>query len=729
MTDRVLPGANWIAAGAILLFGLIGYGQLLAPDGVPVSPYSDFVAEHLATQTVLHRSLQAGQGIPFWRSDQFSGYTWPVSPQSQVTSPLNALFLWLPPEQAVGPTFFLLIIVAALSFYLLGAALGLGFWPRLLMATAGMFSFKLVMALYAGWLPIMPAIVLIPMQLAAVIHLCDRPGPAAALALALAAGLGLHAGHLQLGYYTALLSGAYLLYRLVPRLRLEQTRPALATTAWLALGGALALGLAACRLLPLAADGPWLSRPAASWEFHLAGSAIGLRHLLTFLLPEALGTPLDGSYPGAELWEHAASFGAVPLTLAAIGAVLGWRRRPTRFLVAAFLVSLILAMDTPLGRLLFQVLPGYSLFRLPGRWLFITAVCGIGLAGIGLELLLARLARAGRPAWMLTGAAGVLIGLIGLEGGTHARRYVQVRPLEEVAPTPDYQQLLAAGSRPHRIAPLGRHAIPYGWAARLDLQLISGYDPYNYRLYAEYMDLLQFGRLLGEPRIWVDLEQISRWDLLAQLDVEYLVSRQALPPEDRGPFTDFARLEDQPVWVFYQGLRKTDLHIYRDPAPRARVRFAGALASARSEDELLALMKGRDLNLYTPVLDPQGQLRDQADPTDSLELLAWAPGDLSFQTRTRGPRVVLVSELFHPGWRATSGQVELPVARADWALMAVAVPAGEHRVTLSFRPPLWTAGLVVQGLAGLAFLGLAGVALRRWRRRRRAAEPAVSASG
>jgi hypothetical protein len=80
---------------------------------------------------------------------------------------------------------------------------------------------------------------------------------------------------------------------------------------------------------------------------------------------------------------------------------------------------------------------------------------------------------------------------------------------------------------------------------------------------------------------------------------------------------------------------------------------------------------------------------------------AFAPGD--------GPRRLLVSEMYRPGWQAHAGGRLLPVAPAWAGLVAVDVPPGVRDVTLRYRPaPIvaltWTSGLLLVGLAaGLAF--------------------------
>ena len=145
----------------------------------------------------------------------------------------------------------------------------------------------------------------------------------------------------------------------------------------------LAVGMSAGTILPLLAEIPLLSRTSASYEFFLAKHSFEAKHFLTFLYPEAVGTVLDGS--GHELWEDVAYFGLVPLVLAAFGVILAWRRRGTAFFAGAFAISIMLAVDSPLLRFLFEFFPGFQLFRSPNRFLFLTAVFGIALAGVGLE--------------------------------------------------------------------------------------------------------------------------------------------------------------------------------------------------------------------------------------------------------------------------------------------------------------------------------------------------------
>jgi hypothetical protein len=427
----------------IPLLAAAGYGFLLRPGEILYSPHSDIVAYHLAAKEVLFRFWQAGQGLPFWRADQLAGGPALTNPNGLYTYPLHALFYVVPPATAMGWTVWLHLVVGAVVFYVVGDSLGLGRWPRLLMAVAALFNFKVLMAVYAGWLSVLPSIVLFPPLFAVIFRAVKSPGPGSTLAVAATGVLCLHVGQLQLVYYSGWFLVAYLLVVLVGLWRAGRRQEVRQVVGWLSLGGLLAVGMTAYLLLPMAAEMPLISRGQAWDEFFHSGHAVAARHLLTLFYPEALGSPLDGNYPGVELWGDVAYFGLVPLLLALVGAVLWRPRPPTGFLVAGFLISLLLALDTPLLRLPYALLPGFRLFRLPGRLLFLAAFFGIALAGIGLEEVLARLQRRRAGVWGPHLAAAAIVLVIAGEGTLYARQYLSTMVQSRVVPATDYEGFLA----------------------------------------------------------------------------------------------------------------------------------------------------------------------------------------------------------------------------------------------------------------------------------------------
>jgi hypothetical protein len=86
--------------------------------------------------------------------------------------------------------------------------------------------------------------------------------------------------------------------------------------------------------------------------------------------------------------EYVAYVGVIGLGLAAFGLLRGWRHRPgTRVhgLLAAVGLFLGLGAFNPFYPLLYIIVPGFDLFRVPARWMLLYAFGVAMLAGIGME--------------------------------------------------------------------------------------------------------------------------------------------------------------------------------------------------------------------------------------------------------------------------------------------------------------------------------------------------------
>lgn len=710
-----------VSMAVLLAAALLGLGFLWRPGATPYSAHSDFLAEHAAAKRLLFDSVRRGDGLPLWRSDKLSGYEALTSPVSQFTYPLDLLFYLLPPLAAAGPTYWLHFLAAGVIGWLAAAAFGLGFWPRLYVGVCALFSLKLILAVYAGWLPNIPGIVCFPALLAGVYWLERAPGLGASLVLALAGALCLHCGVLQLPFYAALFAAVYFAAAVASRVRAGRRAAAAAACGWAALSAALALGLSAYLLLPLAAEAPLLSRGQASYGFFLSSHDLKPRQLETFLLPEALGTPLNGTYPDDVLWEDEAYFGAIALALAAAGAVLGRRRRATVFLAGGFAASVVLAADTPLSRFLFERLPGFALFRIPSRFLFLSSFFGICLAGVGLEELLARVsARPGgrRRAALL---AGALILLAAGEGAWFARRYLRMAPASEAAPPADDERLFASDPDLFRTASVGRSTIPYGRAASMGLQLVTGNDSFSYRSYHQYFEIMQWGKIVHPVAgAWFDLVHVRpetdaaallvRWDMLDALNVKYVASPAPLRLEDRR-WRLAARFPDQPAFTLGLGARRMPVWIYRNDSFRRRAFWGGKTVPVPCGDaDVAEALQRVDLRRASIVCGGGDALPPGTGSAgDAVRVESWSPGRLVLAAAPRAARFLVVSENWHPGWRARVDGRPAVLYRTDGALLGLAVPPGPHRVELSFAPPFWAFGRGISAAAALVFLALAGV--------------------
>jgi hypothetical protein len=701
--------AGILSVALLLVLALVAYGHLWRPGCVPYSNRSDLIAYHLGVKWAAYRSIQAGEGLPFWKNDQLAGGPALTNPQAMYAYPLYLLFDLTDPATAAGPTLWVQFLVMGLGMYLWGWSIGLGRAGRLFMAVAGMFNFKLVIAAYAGWMTVIPALAICPVLLAAVVYALRRPGVASTTTLGAAGAVFLISGHPQFLYYTLLLAASYVLVHALPAGRRGRWRELGRAALCLAAGAALAVGIASPLLISFVADRALVTRSGADYAFFLGPHHLQPSHLLTFLYPEWLGTPLNESYPGGELWEDVAYFGLIPLALALVGIVGGWSRRSTRWLTGAAGVCVLLAADTPAGRLLFDWFPGYAWFRLPNRLLFVVSFLGITLSGIGAEELLARwrASRARRgceKGWLVAAvSAGVLLAMTA-EGTFYARRYLTMLPRGEALPETAYAAFFAHDSAPFRIAPHGRLVINYGWAGPMGLQLITGFDPWNFRHYQAYLALMQ-GVPEGAPLgawVWTDFTLLVRPDMLDALNVKYIVSSSRFSlPKDRYDLA--AHFPNQPTFAIHAGLERKDIFVYRNRTCLPRAFWAERVVNAADERGMGKEAGRSDLRSTAVVLNPGPAPSVSApDPRDRATVRAARAGGLTISTSTANRRYLVVSEIWHPGWRATVDGKPVGLFRTDIALMGMWLGPGSHEVQLTFRPVYWGLGLTAASVsAGL----------------------------
>lgn len=194
------------------------------------------------------------------------------------------------------------------------------------------------------------------------------------------------------------------------------------------------------------------------------------------------------------------------------------------------------------------------------------------------------------------------------------------------------------------------------------------------------------------------------------LNVKYVIVRDGTPL----PTRKFELALDAPG----------ELSVYRNRGflPRAWVVHtaqgatdpAHALAQIQANDfapDTTVIVLERDLNAATPF----GPLQDA--PPAAPGTAAWVaptPNRLRLTVDAPAPGLLVLSELWYPGWRATVNGVRQPVLHANGYLRAVPVPAGSATVELVFDPPVWRGGLIA---AGVGLIGLA--ALLWWDRSRR----------
>src|SRR5262249_38332966 len=121
-------------------------------------------------------------------------------------------------------------------------------------------------------------------------------------------------------------------------------------------------------------------------------------------------------------------------------------------------------------------------------------------------------------------------------------------------------------------------------------------------------------------------------------------------------------------------IRGEEVEPDRDPFdPRAA---ALVHAEDAASDELSMLLSNRN-GKNDPVISDQG-----VKPT----LVISEPGSMTITAEVPRPMMLVMSDVFYPGWHARIDSQEATLWRVNYILRGVALPAGKHIVEVFYRP-------------------------------------------
>jgi hypothetical protein len=726
---RVLSGQNWMPA-----------------DG------GDLVSFLFPSYRFAAASLQQG-ALPLWNTHLYGGTPHAGDIQSGVLYPPNVLLFLTNP----GFAYTSLQSLSILHIWWGGAGMFLflvrGRGIRRLAALSGALAFMFcdVFVTHVGNLNLNAVLSWLPWVMWAFMPALGAMGPRTYLRAAVAGVLlavATLAGHIQGTLIVALGLGVvagldWLLGRGDARSDGEARRLVLGYVVPLLTTLAVAALLAAPVVLPAFELAGNTAR--AEWGYgETVGYSLSPAQWIGWIAPGFFGRGPQfhwGAWPRVET----GYLGILPLVLAGLAIALRRDRRTWTFLGLAA-VSFVLALGIyaiPHGWL--TLIPGFDLFRAPARFLILTDFAIAVLAAIGLEAALAPMAGRARggleSAWRLTGGITGGYWLAAVPLAYLALLLVQDRdPAIVLRTSVSLIAIVAAGgllaaSFLWLWARRGGWARPstLGWLAAalifLDVASLGAYqdlgttDPsLTYRQPAiEGFLKAQAGPFRIDTKTGIDtLWQPDTALLLGFDDVGGVANPLVL--------ADFER--------YWQGLGSRSTRLY----DLLNTRYVIAKKDVTLDWDKFALAFDADgeLNVYenrkvlpraffvpgvrpvpdhetawaaiqAPGFDPAASAVVEGAPPSGgagvVRVERQGPNRLELEVSADGPAFLVVSQPWYPGWRASvDGGPEAVPLRTNFLFQGVPVPAGDHTVTLQYRPTYGVAGWLLAGLALLALL-------------------------
>ncbi len=141
-----------------------------------------------------------------------------------------------------------------------------------------------------------------------------------------------------------------------------------------------------------------------------------------------------------------------------------------------------------------------------------------------------------------------------------------------------------------------------------------------------------------------------------------------------------------------------------------------AEAAAVDAEEALRRIRGESANTFDPARTALLEVKPNElpalpggglAPDSSIRITRYEPNRLLLETSAPTATVLVVSEMFYPGWVATVDGQPAPILLTDYLLRGVALPAGQHKVEMYYAAPAARTGALISALTLLLLGGLA----------------------
>ncbi|MBI4777546.1 YfhO family protein [Candidatus Desantisbacteria bacterium] len=707
---------------------------------------SDPVFLHYPLRELACERLKQGK-ITLWNPYIFCGS--PLFSTNSVSfCPLNLLFLFLDPLTAYSLILILQMLLSGVFMYIfLRGSLSLGTFGALIGSIvyefSGFFIVWLEMGILSGFL--LP-LILFFIDRAIIKRSIFYTGLAA-----IVLGIQLLSAFLQIGLFVLLAAAAYCLFRIFSQRDIKAIRYA-------ALIFVFGIGLAAVQLIPSYELIKHSHRQPI--ENYRMLSPLPWQNLITFLIPDYYGNPVDYNYrfirgkfraifeesglklppphPRRGIMEDnynelCGYIGILPLILALL--IFLKRDKNALFFASAALISLLLALGSPLYHLLFVGVPGCNRLII-SRFIFlytfgvaVTAALGsnmLNTKGIkrysgGIILLFGLIIAISlylgnkyvsadyfqflnpsllTPLLLLLAGGIILLNISRIRGSiiktailiiivfdlfSFGLKYNPFVPRYELYPaTPELKFLsdrLQNCEEKGRIAAF-EHILPPSINIAYGLETPEGYDAMFPKRYDEFMNLVD-----PYSSGWENVKEVdytANRKLLCLLNTKYiLTSKKIAAPDLRLVFDGDVKI--------YEDLKALPRAFI---VPQARVIkgkdavFKELLSNKFNPEEYVILEEMPDMTHAETHRRRDAQSIVHGETSSSAGITKYTPEDVVIKATVtpQSGGFLILSDTYYPGWQVVVDGKRGNIFCADYTLRAVYLMQGEHVVEFRYSP-------------------------------------------
>jgi len=692
--------------------------------------------------------IKKGQ-MPLWNAYTFSGTPLLANFQSSVFNPLN-IFLFLPFWFGWSLLIFSQQILASVFMVFFLRNLKLSSWASVFGSVVWIFSGVFIS--WLEWGTYLTSYLWLPLILLSIDKIFSG-SKYWLLALILSLSASVFGGHIQMAFYTWVVSFSYLVFRSVQTKKMYLNF--LILTAFI-FSGLITLIQTAPTLELIGLSNREIDQPFSRPDWF-----IPYKHLIGFVAPDFFGNPTRLNYWGVFNYiEFNGYFGIISLILAFCGILSFKKKAEVKFFAGLFVVSLLLAISNPISRLPFVLHMPFISSAQPSRLLSMIVFSLAVLSAWGFEKFIKEkitknliavifiIALAIGGLWYVTLRMPNLFGstvdvakpvdvaqrnlilptiifiyfviltfakkfvpqkilivaillVVSLDLVRLARSFEPFTKTEWLYPNTQLTKTISDNIGLGRVIETDRRILPPNISMQYGSQTMDGYDPLYLKSYATEVSAWQ--QKNGDPQVgsfnrMIRFENIE--SPMADLySVKYILS--------------FKKLENPKLTQV--GQEGSTILYYNKSALDKVYLTRKSVDTSSNEESLKNLIKLNSDEFKVTTTTKLGKNLDGAvNGGEIADIKNYAAGHVTIASSTKSEAVLVLTDNYYPGWNVYINGEKKDLIKTNYSQMGVLIPSGENRVDFKFEPKSVKFG---QTISLISLLLLAPTSLILWKKK------------
>lgn len=284
-----------------------------------------------------------------------------------------------------------------------------------------------------------------------------------------------------------------------------------------------------------------------------------------------------------------------------------------------------------------------------------------------------------------------------LVGGVYySNKFLPVAPKKFIFPDHLVFKWLQDNLKLNRFYGGGTAHIDFNFPTHYEVFGAEGYDTLRLERYAQLLASSFTGSVpasyLRSDGVFPNEENGKRKRLFEILGVSHLLDKEDNPRT--GADWHFERFSGDNVQGLYQ-LGK--FQFYKRQPTLPRIFLTTKYAVAQDDGQIIQKIYDPNFDLKTLILEKEPPLAipDYAADIVSPEVVKYRPNEVTIKTNVEYNSLLYLSDAYDPDWNVYIDSQKAELLRAHYAMRAVAVPAGDHRIVFRYEPKSFYQGAFV----------------------------------